>query len=194
MFDKMMNIGKGLLMEKKSYFLNQKVYERFIIREIHTEESFQAAQIEKACFAPHEACSEKMIQERIYKAADLFLVAIDQNSGNMIGFINGISTDEDEFRDEFFDHAELHDPNGKNMMILGFCVLPMYQKQGIGKTLMYAFMRREFDKKRESLILTCAKSKIRMYEKFGFQNRGISHSTWGGEQWYEMCCYLNFEE
>ena len=30
-----------------------------------------------------------------------------------------------------------------------------------------------------------------MYEKMGFQNQGISGSSWGGEQWYEMSCVLN---
>lgn len=181
-------------MEKKSCLLNQVNDERFLIREIQEEEASQAAQIEIACFALHEACSEKMIQDRIHKAADLFLVAIDHDLGNMVGFISGISTDEVEFRDEFFDHADLHDVNGKNIMMLGFCVLPMYQKQGIGRALMYEYIRKEFDKKRESLILTCAKSSIRMYENFGFHYQGISHSAWGGKQWYEMRYDLNSDE
>jgi hypothetical protein len=25
-----------------------------------------------------------------------------------------------------------------------------------------------------------------MYEKMGFVDRGISNSTWGGEEWHEM--------
>lgn len=46
--------------------------------------------------------------------ADLFLVAIDRESGKMAGFVNGIATDETKLRDEFFVDAGLHDPNGKN--------------------------------------------------------------------------------
>ena len=28
--------------------------------------------------------------------------------------------------------------------------------------------------------------KVKMYEKFGFTDRGMANSTWGGEEWHEM--------
>ena len=28
--------------------------------------------------------------------------------------------------------------------------------------------------------------KVKMYEKMGFLDRGISGSSWGGEEWHEM--------
>ena len=40
------------------------------------------------------------------------------------------------------------------------------------------------------MILTCLEEKVKMYEKMGFHNDGISQSTWGGEEWYEMSCLL----
>ena len=39
-------------------------------------------------------------------------------------------------------------------------------------------------------FLTCLEEKVKMYEKMGFHNDGISQSTWGGEEWYEMSCLL----
>ena len=36
------------------------------------------------------------------------------------------------------------------------------------------------------LILTCLDGKVKMYEKMGFLDRGISGSSWGGEEWHEM--------
>lgn len=76
--------------------------ERFEFRNIHEEEADQAVQIEQICFPPNEACSEKNMKERIAIAPELFLVAVDKSNGNIAGFLNGLATNEDTFRDEGF--------------------------------------------------------------------------------------------
>ena len=112
--------------EKK---INEKVNEncnwteRFEFRDILPEEDDQAATIEKICFPPNEACSEAMMKERVVVAPEVFLVAVDKETGKIAGFLNGIATDEDSFRDEFFTDAKLHNPEGKNIMICGIDVL-----------------------------------------------------------------------
>jgi ribosomal protein S18 acetylase RimI-like enzyme len=73
------------------------------------------------------------MKARIAVAADLFFVAIDRQSGKMAGFVNGIATDESKLRDEFYTDASLHDPKGKNAMILGVDVLPEYRGRGHAK-------------------------------------------------------------
>ena len=65
--------------------------------------------------------------ERIAAAPELFLVAIDKETGKIAGFLNGIATDEYYFRDEFFTDASLHNPGGRNIMLLGLDVLPEYR-------------------------------------------------------------------
>ena len=50
----------------------QDLKERFLFREILQEEAEQAAAIEKICFPPNEACSEKMMHERVAIAPELF--------------------------------------------------------------------------------------------------------------------------
>ena len=77
--------------------------------------------IEQICFPPHEACSEKHMKERIAKAPELFLVAVDKETGRLAGFLNGLSTKEQVFRDEFFLDANLYDPAGECVMLLGLC-------------------------------------------------------------------------
>jgi hypothetical protein len=32
-----------------------------------------------------------------------------------------------------------------------------------------------------------------MYEKMGFVDRGISNSTWGGEEWHEMNYWIGIQ-
>ena len=165
--------------------------ERFAFRDILPEEADQAASIEQICFPPNEACSEKNMKERIAMAPDLFLVAVDRETGKLAGFLNGLSTDEYSFRDEFFTNAKLYNPAGRNIMLLGLDVLPEYRGQGLAKEIMYQYLRREKERRRQLVLLTCLKSKVKMYEKMGFQNHGIAESSWGGEQWYEMSCVLN---
>lgn len=74
---------------------------RFEFREIRQDEAEYAAQIEEICFPPNEACSRKMMLERVRTAPELFLVAVEKHTGEIAGFLNGLSTDEEKFRDEF---------------------------------------------------------------------------------------------
>lgn len=160
--------------------------DRFEFRNILPEEADQAVIIEQICFPPHEACSGKMMKERIAAVPDLFLVAVDRETGKIAGFLTGISTNEESFRDEFFSDAKLHEPAGKNVMLLGLNVLPEYRGQGLAREIVFQYLNREREKGRNQLILTCLESKVKMYEKMGFHNKGISASSWGGEEWYEM--------
>lgn len=163
----------------------------FQFRSILPAEADQVAEIEKICFPPNEACSEKMMKERAAKAPELFLVAVDRQTGRIAGFLNGLSTDESLFRDEFFTDAELYDPDGRNVMLLGLDVLPEYRMQGLAREIMSQYLRREHERDRERVILTCLSSKVKMYEKMGFVDMGLSQSSWGGEQWHEMYRVLN---
>ena len=171
--------------------IDRETEQRFQFRSILPEEADQAARIEEICFPPNEACSEKMMRERVLTAPELFLVAIDRQSGKIAGFLNGLSTEESVFRDEFFTDAKLYDPAGRNVMLLGLDVLPEYRGQGLARAIMFQYLRRERERGREAAILTCLDSKVKMYEKMGFEDRCIAQSSWGGEQWHEMICKLN---
>ncbi len=171
--------------------IDRETEQRFQFRNILPEEADQAARIEEICFPPNEACSEKMMRERVLTAPELFLVATDRQSGKIAGFLNGLSTEESVFRDEFFTDAKLYDPAGRNVMLLGLDVLPEYRGQGLARAIMFQYLRRERERGREAAILTCLDSKVKMYEKMGFEDRGIAQSSWGGEQWHEMICKLH---
>lgn len=168
----------------------EELSQKFEFRNIKQDEAEQAVAIEQICFPPNEACSEKHMRNRIAAAPELFLVAVDKETGKIAGFLNGLATDEYTFRDEFFTDAGLYNPKGKNVMLLGLDVLPEYRKQGLGRELVFQYLQREREKGRRMLLLTCLKSKVKMYEKFGFVDQGISGSTWGGEEWHEMSCTI----
>jgi ribosomal protein S18 acetylase RimI-like enzyme len=170
----------------KYQIADKDILEKYEFRSIRPEEADEAAAIEQICFPPNEACSQQHMKERIAKAPELFLVAVDRATGRLAGFLSGLATDESTFRDEFFTDADLYHPAGKNIMLLGLDVLPEYRRQGIAKELVYSYAGIEGEKGRQTLILTCLQSKVKMYEKMGFIDKGISNSTWGGEEWHEM--------
>lgn len=170
--------------------MNRELHERFEFRSILPQEADQAVSIEQICFPPNEACSASMMKERIGAAPEFFLVAVDRETGRLAGFLNGLSTDEDSFRDKFFTDAKLHDPLGKNIMLLGLDVLPEYRGQGLAREIMSRYLHREQERGRKRVILTCLEDKVKMYEKMGFQDHGLAESSWGGEQWHEMSCRL----
>ena len=131
------------------------LHRKFEFRDILPEEAEQAAEIERICFPPNEACTREMMIRRVAKAPDLFLVAVDRHTGKVAGFLNGLATDENVFRDEFFTDAELHDPDGKNIMLLGLDVLPEYRGQGLAREIVRIYAAREQAKGRRMLLLSC---------------------------------------
>ena len=167
------------------------LYERFDFRLINDDEADEAATVEAECFPPKEACMLEHMRERVRAAKEIFLVAVEKKNGKMAGFVNGIATDSDDFTDDFFTDASLHDKDGRNIMICGICVRPEYQKQGLARELVYNYCRREWEKGRSTLILTCKEQKVKMYKKFGFTDRGEANSSWGGQKWHLMDLILN---
>ena len=115
---------------------NNELQDKFEFRDILPEEGEQTAEIERICFPPNEACFRKMMLERVAKAPEMFLVAVDRNTGKIAGFLNGLATSETQFRDEFFTDADLYEPDGQNIMLLGLDVLPEYRGQGLATELM----------------------------------------------------------
>ena len=169
----------------------EKIYERFEFRPIRQEEADEAAEIEQICFPPYEACTPERMKNRIKVAADLFLVAVDRQTGKIAGFLNGVATDENDFRDEFFTDPGLHNPEGKNIMLMGLDVLPEYRNQGLAREIIYSYCRREQARGRKRLVLTCLDNKVEMYKKIGLKDLGASASVWAGEEWHDMDIILN---
>ena len=154
------------------------------------EEILQAIEIEQTEFPPNEACSSKDMRERATKAYENFLIAYIGNE--VVGYLNGLPTNEEVFRDEFFTDINLYDKNGKNVMLLGLAVKDKYKMNGIAKAIMLKYIEQEKSKGRKRMVLTCLPRLVEMYKKFGFKDLGISNSVWGGESWHDM--EINLDE
>jgi hypothetical protein len=60
--------------------------------------------------------------------------------------------------------------------------------------MMKAFLKREKEKGRKQVVLTCLEEKIPFYESMGYRDCGLSDSKWGNETWHEMAIDLQEEK
>ena len=66
--------------------------------------------IEAECFPAAEAATEASLSGRLAFYPNHFWVQLDGD--RMIGFVNGMVTDEPDLRDEMYEDASLHNENG----------------------------------------------------------------------------------
>ena len=104
-------------------------------------------------------------------APELFLVAVDKETGTIAGFLNGLATDEEAFRDEFFTDITVHNPEGKNIFLLGLDVRPEYRRQGLAREIMNQYVKREQANGRKMLKLTCLNRKWKCIKKWATKTK-----------------------
>ena len=111
-------------------------------------------------------------------------------NGEVIGFINGAVIDSKTIFDELYENINRHNQNGKYQSVFGLDVIPEFRNRGIAESLMNHMINSAKKYNREGVVLTCKDKLIHYYEKFGFNNMGISESVHGNVIWYDM--FLEF--
>lgn len=154
------------------------------IRTATTGDLTEIAQIEAVCFPAAEAATSASLAQRLQYYPDHFWLLLDGSV--MVGFVNGLVTDEPDLRDEMYENAAMHDENGTWQMIFGVDTIPAYRRQGCAERLLFHVIQEARTQGRKGLVLTCKEPLLHYYGKFGFVNEGISQSTHGDVQWYQM--------
>ena len=150
-----------------------------------TIEDIQAiTKVEMTCFPKAEAATEEDFKNRLRVYPNHFWLLEDNKK--LVSFINGMVTNEKTLTDEMYENVELHNENGQWQMIFGVNTIPEYRRQGCAEKLMRKVISNAKDQGRKGLVLTCKDRLVHYYEKFGFENEGISDSTHGGAVWYNM--------
>lgn len=157
----------------------------YTIRNVKAEDLDQVTEVEALCFPAAEAATEESFRKRIDTFPESFLVA-ENESGKIIGFINGCVTDERTIRDEMFEDSGLHRADGMYQSVFGLDVIPEYRRQGVAADLMNHLIQTAKARGKKGMILTCKDRLIHYYEKFGYRSLGISGSVHGGAVWYDM--------
>ena len=155
-----------------------------IIRTARMSDLSEIAAVEAACFPESQAASLESIEKRLRHYPRHFLLLFED--GRLISFIDGLVTDEEDLRDEMYADPRMHKESGRWQMIFGISTLPAYRRKGYASLLIREFIREARNQGRKGLVLTCLQEKIRFYEKFGFENEGISSSSHGDVTWYQM--------
>jgi ribosomal protein S18 acetylase RimI-like enzyme len=155
-----------------------------VIRRVKKEDLDKIAEIEVECFPAAEAASKQSIEERIATFPESFLVA--EKNREIVGFINGCATNSPVIYDALYHDSSHHIPDGESLAVFGLDVLPEHQRQGIAAKLMNYYIEIARNDGRKRVILTCKDRLVHYYEYFGFVNNGISESTYGGAQWFNM--------
>ena len=113
-------------------------------------------------------------------------------NGKIIGFVNGCTTDKPELPDELYHNPLLHNAAGGYQTVFGLDVLPEYRKKGVAGELLKQMISLSKSRNKKGIILTCKDYLIGYYEKFGFENQGVSASSHGVAKWNNM--FLNLEK
>lgn len=140
--------------------------------------------IEAACFPAAEAAKEEDFRRRLAVYPDRFWLL--EEAGEVVSFVNGLTTDERDLRDEMYENAALHDPGGAWQMIFGVNTLPPHRRRGCAGELIRCCIETARNEGRKGVVLTCKEALVHYYAKFGFVSEGVSASTHGGVTWYAM--------
>ena len=140
--------------------------------------------IEAECFPAAEAATEASLSGRLAFYPNHFWVQLDGD--RMIGFVNGMVTDEPDLRDEMYEDASLHNENGAWQMIFGVNTIPECRKKGYAGQLIRCAIEQAKKEGRKGLVLTCKDKLLHYYGGFGFVNEGVSESVHGNVVWYQM--------
>ena len=142
------------------------------------------AAVEAACFPAAEAATKEEFAERLRYYGSHFWLMFD--GGNLIGFVDGMVTDQADLTDDLYEQAALHNERGAWQMIFGVNTLPAYRRQGVAAALIRRAIDDARAQGRTGLVLTCKDQLVHYYAKSGFVSEGVSVSTHGGVVWYQM--------
>ena len=88
-----------------------------------------------------------------------------------------------------------HREQGRTLCIHSLAVLPAYQRRGLGRTLLTAYLQRmESHGIADRAALLTHEALIPYYESFGFRNLGRSEASFGGGGWFDMVKELSPEK
>ena len=142
------------------------------------------AAVEAVCFPPAEAADKDSLRRRLTVYPDHFWLLWENDT--LVGFVNGMVTQDPDLKDEMYNNADLHEETGPWQMIFGVDTIPAYRRQGCAALLLNRAISDAKAQGRKGLVLTCKEALLHYYAKFGFVNEGISQSVHSNVRWYQM--------
>ncbi|MBR1579037.1 MAG: GNAT family N-acetyltransferase [Selenomonadaceae bacterium] len=154
------------------------------IRRATVDDLIEVAEIEAESFPSSEADSLEMISFRLRVEPEMFLVA--ELDDRLVGFINALPTNVERLTNEFYTAAPAVDQNAVGVAAMSLDVRSNYRRRGIAAQLMNALIDRARLEHKLFVSLVCKDEKIPYYQRFGFNDVGVSNVTLGGARWHDM--------
>ncbi len=139
---------------------------------------------ENLSFPPAEAASKASFIRRMDLYPKGFWLLCDGDG--LVSFVNGMESDQKDLSDDMYEHARLYKKDGAWEVILSVVTLPEARGKGYAKKLLHQVISDTKARGKKGLVLTCKDYLVGFYESVGFVSEGISDSTHGGAQWYQM--------
>ena len=156
-----------------------------IIRTANMEDLDAVASVEALCFPPAEAATKEAFAQRLQYYADHFWLMFEGNQ--LVSFVDGFVTDQEDLEDEMYERASMHDENGAWQMIFGVNTIPDCRRKGYAGLLIQRAIDDARKQGRKGLVLTCKPKLVSYYGRFGFVDEGVSEkSVHGNAVWHQM--------
>ncbi|MBM7553912.1 GNAT family N-acetyltransferase [Thalassobacillus pellis] len=154
------------------------------LRNVQGADLEQLLLIEKEGFTFEEAATRETFLKRIQLIVDTFIVA--ERDGKILGYINGPVISQPYITDNLFTEIKENPKKGGYQSVLGLAVSKQARNQRIAKNLMEKMEELVKVNERKGITLTCKLELVSFYEQLRFENHGMSESTHGGVNWYNM--------
>lgn len=154
------------------------------IRHAEINDLNELSDLENRCFLPAEACNKEHMKQRLEIYPDFFF--LHEENGKIVSFVDGLLSRDIDLKDEMYEDAHMHNPDGTWLMILGVNTDPQFRNHKFASACIRASMLQCKEEGRYGAVLTCKKALIPFYEKNGFLSEGISASVHGNVTWYQM--------
>lgn len=143
--------------------------------------------IEAQCFSKAERDSNEIIYQRAVTCGDCFWVLENEDNGEIIGFINAMPTEQQDFTEDVFTDLSLYNQQGPWVMLISLDIAPKYQKQHLSRDFIASTNKILRDRGiYKGGVFICKERLVPYYTTFGFVDEGISKCRHGGAQWHQM--------
>lgn len=138
-----------------------------LIRHATMEDLDAIEAVEAACFPPAEAATNESLTARVATYPEHFWLLINTDAdddacfpasvedGTLVGFVNGMTTNEKDLADVMYEDVSMHDEQGDWQMIFGVDVAPVYQHRGCASYLLRRVILDSTIAGRKGIVLTC---------------------------------------
>ena len=177
--------NEGLAQREYTVYRDHGKHVSVTMKKMTKEQVGEIAAVERACFLPAEAASEKDFEERFSSPAFVCYGAYNEE-GELIGFIDGASYDKPELPDELYHDTTKLVENGPWQTVFGVNVIARYRRMGVAGQMVRHYVEESRKRGQDGVVLTCKDHLRPLYEKVGFIWQGVSASTHGGVKWNDM--------